>query len=86
MSNQVDEIMRRPRVLRANGQSRSTHYVRIAEGLWTKPIKIGPRAVGWPASEVAAINAARIAGRSDDEIRALVIRLEKARTVTGGSA
>jgi len=86
MSNQVDEIMRRPRVLRANGQSRSTLYVRMAEGLWTKPIKIGPRAVGWPASEVAAINAARIAGRSDDEIRALVIRLEKARTVTGGSA
>ena len=82
MPNKINEIMRRPRVLQANGQSRSTLYLRIAEGLWTKPVNIGPRAVGWPASEVAAINAARIAGRSDDDIRALVTQLEAARTAT----
>jgi prophage regulatory protein len=35
--------------------------------------------VGWPASEVAAINDARIAGHPDDEIRALVVKLEAAR-------
>jgi prophage regulatory protein len=35
--------------------------------------------VGWPSSEVAAINAARIAGKTDDEIRALVVKLEEAR-------
>ena len=42
---------------------------------------------GWPAHEVAALNAARIAGKSDDEIRILVQQLESARksgTVGGG--
>jgi prophage regulatory protein len=37
---------------------------------------LGGRTVGWPAGEVAAINAARIAGKSNEEIRALVVRLE----------
>jgi len=35
--------------------------------------------VGWPAHEVATLNAARIAGKSDVEIRALVKDLEAAR-------
>jgi prophage regulatory protein len=43
-------------------------------------VKIGARAAGWPASEVQALNAARIAGKSDDEIRELVLKLEAART------
>jgi prophage regulatory protein len=42
-------------------------------------VRLGPRSVGWPASEVAAINTARIAGMTDDEIRALVVKLEAAR-------
>jgi prophage regulatory protein len=46
-------------------------------------VKLGARAVGWPAREVAAINAARIAGRSDDEIRVLVTKLEAARRTVG---
>jgi prophage regulatory protein len=37
------------------------------------------RAVGWPSEEVQALNAARIAGKSDEEIRALVVKLEAAR-------
>ncbi len=73
-------ILRRKQVEAESGYSRSTIYLRISQGLWTRPVSLGPRAVGWPASEVAAINAARIAGRSDDEIRALVTHLEKART------
>ncbi len=82
MTNNVEPLLRRPSVQEASGQSRSTLYLRISEGLWTRPVSIGPRAVGWPASEVAAINAARIAGKSDDDIRALVTQLEKARTTT----
>lgn len=42
-------------------------------------MSLGPRCVGWPAHEVAALNAARIAGKSDDEIRILVQELESAR-------
>lgn len=72
-------IWRCKKVLDENGQSRSTHYLRIAQGLWTKPVRLGPRAVGWPAREVEALNAARIAGRSDDQIRALVTKLHSER-------
>lgn len=73
------QIQRLPAVKFQSGLSRSTLYLRIAQGLWTKPISLGARAVGWPSSEVAAINAARIAGKTDDEIRALVVQLEAAR-------
>jgi prophage regulatory protein len=72
-------ILRLPAVKSETGNSRSTHYLRIAQGLFTKPVSLGPRAVGWPSSEVEAINAARIAGKSDEEIRALVVKLEAAR-------
>ena len=72
-------ILRLPAVKAKTGNSRSTHYLRIAQGLFTKPVSLGPRAVGWPSSEVEAINAARIAGKSDVEIRELVVQLEAAR-------
>ena len=69
-------IQRLPAVKSEAGLSRSTIYLRISQGLWTKPVRLGSRAVGWPAGDVAAINAARIAGKSDDEVRALVVKLE----------
>ena len=72
-------ILRLPAVKAETGISRSTHYLRITQGLFTKPVSLGPRAVGWPSSEVEAINAARIAGKSDEEIRTLVLKLEAAR-------
>ena len=72
-------ILRLPAVKSESGLSRSTIYLRITQGQWTKPISLGARAVGWPSSEVAAINAARIAGKSDQEIRTLVVKLEAAR-------
>lgn len=72
-------ILRISAVKSESGLSRSTIYLRISQGLWTRPVSLGARAVGWPADEVAAINAARIAGKTDDEIRALVERLEAAR-------
>ena len=72
-------IYRLPAVKSESGLSRSTIYLRISQGLWTKPVSLGARAVGWPSGEVAAINAARIAGKPDEEIRALVVKLESAR-------
>ncbi len=62
-----------------SGLSRSTLYIHIATGLWTKPIRLSARAVGWPSSETTAIIEARIAGKSDQEIRDLVAELEAAR-------
>ena len=72
-------ILRLPEVLMQNGLSRSTIYLHISQGHWTKPVKLGVRCVGWPADEVTALTAARIAGKSDDEIRTLVVNLEAAR-------
>jgi prophage regulatory protein len=72
-------ILRLPAVKQSTGLSRSTIYLRIAHGLMTHPVSLGGRAVGWPAHEVTALNAARIAGKPDPEIRELVTRLEAAR-------
>jgi prophage regulatory protein len=68
-------ILRLPAVKARNGLGRSTTYLRISQGLWTKPVSLGGRAVGWPENEVSALIGARIAGRSNAEIRALVARL-----------
>lgn len=75
----VNTILRLPEVLRERGRSRSAHYLDIKQGLFTPPVAIGLRAIGWPAAEVAVLNAARIAGKTDDEIRALVKDLQAAR-------
>lgn len=75
----VTAILRLPTVKADSGYSRSTIYLRIEQRLWTKPVKLGARSVGWPANEVAALNAARIAGKSNEEIRALVQKLESSR-------
>ncbi len=72
-------ILRLPAVIRERGRSRSAHYMDIQQGLFTPPVPIGARAVGWPADEVAMLNAARIAGKTEDEIRALVAKLQVAR-------
>jgi prophage regulatory protein len=72
-------ILRLPAIKTSTGLSRSTIYLRIAQGVFTKPVSLGGRAVGWPAHEVAALNAARIAGKSNAEVRDLVVRLETAR-------
>lgn len=74
-------ILRRKQVQALTGYSRSTIYLRISQGLFVHPVSLGARAVGFPAGEVDALNAARISGRTDTEIRALVLKLEAARSV-----
>ncbi len=59
--------------------SHTTVYTAIHDGLFTVPVPIGQRAVGWPDTEVKAINAARIAGKTDEQIRELVTKLHNAR-------
>ena len=78
----VTKIQRLPSVLEDRGRSRSAHYNDIKEGLFTSPVLVGLRAVGWPDYEVNAVNAARIAGATDSEIRKLVSELmEKRKTL-----
>ena len=72
-------ILRRKQVEAETGYSRSTIYLRISQGLWPKPVNLGPRSVGWPAHEIEALISARIAGKSDKEVRALVSKIEAER-------
>lgn len=63
----------------AGYRSHASIYGLIRVGLWTQPVKIGERSSGWPDDEVKAINAARIAGQSDEQIRELVKQLHTKR-------
>jgi len=79
-------ILRMPAVKAETGhRSHASIYNAIKAGLFTKPVLIGQRSVGWPSGEVQTINAARIAGQSNDEIRELVIRLHTKRSETVGA-
>lgn len=75
----LNALLRLPAVKAQSGYSRSTVYLRMSQGLWTRPVSLGARAVAWPAEEVDALNSARIAGKSDADIRKLVQRLHEAR-------
>ena len=79
----INPLYRRSIVEQAIGKSKSTIYRDIQKGLFTRPVSIGGDRVAWPANEIQAINQARIAGKSDDEIKLLVIELEAFR---GGAA
>jgi prophage regulatory protein len=72
-------LLRRPAVSGRYGKRRSALYDDIASGLFVRPVALGPRSRGWPASEVEQLVAARIAGWTDDQIRTLVARLHAAR-------
>ena len=73
------EMLRIERALLKFGKKRSQFYTDIKLGLCTRPVSLGGRIVGWPDTELEAICRARIAGRTDAEIRALVEQLEAAR-------
>ena len=60
-------------------RSTASIYQLIKKGLWPKPVNINVRSVGWPDTEILAINAARIAGQTDDQIRELVQSLQAKR-------
>ena len=47
-------VLRLPRVQARTGLARSTIYVRVADGSFPQPIRLGARAVGWIESEVDA--------------------------------
>jgi prophage regulatory protein len=45
-------ILRLPDVKRSTGLSRSTIYLRITQGTFPKPVRLGGRTVGWLEAEV----------------------------------
>lgn len=64
-------FLRLPEVQKRTGLSRSTIYVRLAEGRFPRPVALGTRAVGWVEAEVEAWIRERIAeSRPDGAARA----------------
>ena len=59
------KIKRRPAVEAKTGLSRSTIYEKIKDGTFPKPVKLGPRAVGWFDSEIDAWLEERLAQRGE---------------------
>lgn len=68
-------MLRRPKVKERTGYGNTTLYDLIQKGLFVPGVNIGGRCVAWPDDEVEAIMAARIAGKSDAEIKTLVSEL-----------
>ena len=45
-------ILRLPAIKERTGLSRSTIYLRVADGTFPRPINLGARAVGWLESDI----------------------------------
>ncbi|MHB8403978.1 MAG: helix-turn-helix transcriptional regulator [Gammaproteobacteria bacterium] len=73
-------LMRLPEAARELGIKLSSFYAGVNAGVYPRPFKIGLKASRVPSDEIAAVVAARIAGKNDDQLRALVASLTKART------
>jgi len=66
------QIVKLPTLLKTYCISRSTAFTQINEGLLPPSISLGQRSKGFIVSELDAVLSARIAGKSDEEIRGLV--------------
>jgi prophage regulatory protein len=77
---------RRKKAAEQWGLSVSQSYVHEHEGLIPPFIAIGAREKAIPQGEIDAINEARIAGKTDDEIRLLVKQLLANRKTIGTQA
>ena len=54
------KFLKLPEVRTRTGKSRSSIYQGVKDGTFPKPIKLGPRAVGWIEAEIEAHNQACI--------------------------
>jgi prophage regulatory protein len=71
----------RPEQIKARRKiSNSTFYRLRSQGLIVPPVHLGPNARGYPEHEIAALDRAIIAGKSEDDIRKLVQELVAARS------
>ena len=76
----IDRLIPVREVCKARNRCRSSTYTDVAAGLLTQPIKTPSNA--WPESEIRALNQARIAGKDDNDIRALVAALHARRVAS----
>jgi prophage regulatory protein len=73
------KFIRTSLVTELSGLSKSTLRRRIQEGLFVPPCSLGERAIAYIENEIQAVLAAMAAGKSKDELRALVSHLVEQR-------
>lgn len=61
----ADKVQRLPEVIEDSGRCRSSIYAGIAAGTFPKPIKLGPRAIGWLRSDIQNWLSERVQDRDD---------------------
>ena len=89
MAQQLNDALRILRIKQVKAQTglpNSTFYSHISKGLFCRPIRLSERCSGWLESEVTAIMGARISGKSEAEIKALVLSLENQRVTNWGQS
>jgi prophage regulatory protein len=59
----ADSILRVPAVKTRTGLSRSTIYLRVSQGTFPRPVRLGGRAVGWVENEIQSWLTDKIAAR-----------------------
>lgn len=79
----MQKIIRPAAFGEATGIPKSTMHHYVKHVLLPKPIRLGSRAVGFLSDEIDAVMNARIAGKSDAEVKTLVAELEKRRAQVG---
>ncbi len=75
----MDSMVRIGPAFRRLGVGRSAGYEQQAKGLLPRGIKVSERSAALLDSEIEAINTARAAGTSDDDLKKLVDRLHARR-------
>jgi prophage regulatory protein len=73
-------LLRLQEVCARRGERPTSIYKAIKDKRLTPPVKISARTSVWPEHEIEQVNAAVVAGRSCEELRALVRSLVAART------
>ena len=74
-------MQRRGQVELLYGKSRSSIYADIADGVWPPSVRLGANCVAWLEHETQAVLAARVAGKTAEEVRELVKELVAARAL-----
>ncbi|WP_138923770.1 helix-turn-helix transcriptional regulator [Sulfitobacter sp. BSw21498] len=72
-------LLRTPDVCAVTGMARPTLYEAMQRGIFPRPIKLGEKSSAWGAAEVNMWCAYRLAGKTENQLKDLVVQLTEAR-------
>ena len=68
-TNNDNRILRLPRVMELTGLGRSSIYAQMSAGDFPRSISLGPRAIGWLASDIDEWVNARVAASRKETVQ-----------------